>query len=120
MAMIKPKGHGYFFFKRIACNPVAMPFRRVHPDTAMAIAQFMSHRSRTQTRAEKPAEGPEAHFVREHAYCLIHAGKAEIVLCGHAHAPVVEEVARPGKSGLYVNPGDWPNHRSYIVFTDGN
>lgn len=117
---LNPRDYGYLFFKRIARNPVAISlFRRVHPDTAMAIAQFMSHRSRTQTRAEKPAEGPEAHFVREHAYCLIHAGKAEIVLCGHAHAPVVEEVARPGKSGLYVNPGDWPNHRSYIVFTDG-
>jgi UDP-2,3-diacylglucosamine hydrolase len=117
---LNPSDYGYLFFKQIARNPVAIRlFRRVHPDTAMAIAQFMSRRSRTLTLVEKPAAGPEAHFVREHALSLLQNGKADIIICGHAHAPVVEEVILQEKIGLYINPGDWPNHRSYIVFADG-
>lgn len=114
---LNPRDYGYLFFKRIARNPIAMRlFRHVHPDTAMAIAQFMSRRSRTMTQAPTPAEGPEAHFVREHAHHLLHKGAADIIICGHAHAPAIEEVDVTHKTTLYINPGDWPNHRSYIVY----
>ncbi len=116
---LNPKDRGYLLFKRIARNPLAINlFRRVHPDTAMAIARFLSRKSRSSLRVDTPAEGPEAHFVRAHAHQLLTDGNADILICGHAHAPLVEEVATPGGTGLYVNPGDWPNHRSYIVFEE--
>ena len=117
---LNPRDYGYRLFKGIARNKWAMRlFRRVHPDTAMAIAHFMSHSSRTLTGVEKPAEGPEAHFVREHAHKILQNGSASIVICGHAHAPAVEEVRTENGTGRYINPGDWQNHRSYVVFEAG-
>jgi len=114
---LNPKDYGYRLFKRIARNPLAVSlFRRVHPDAAMAIARFMSRGSRTITQVDKPAAGPEARYVREHAHHLLRGNAADIVICGHAHAPVVERITTDKGEGLYVNPGDWPNHRSYVVF----
>lgn len=118
---LNPRDYGYRLFKCIARNNWAIRlFRHVHPDAAMAIARFMSSSSRTLTGVEKPAEGPEAHFVREHAHELLQQGKARIVICGHAHAPVMEDVVTDKGAGRYINPGDWPNHRSFIVFEDGS
>ncbi len=111
------RDYGYRLFKRIARNPWAMRFfRHVHPDTAMALAQFMSRSSRTLTQVDTPAEGPEAQCVRQHARRLLENGDAAIVICGHAHAPEVKRIPSADGEGLYVNPGDWPHHRSYIIF----
>ncbi|MCK5860996.1 MAG: UDP-2,3-diacylglucosamine diphosphatase [Candidatus Hydrogenedentes bacterium] len=118
---LNPRDYGYRLFKRIARSPIAIRlFRHIHPDTAMAIAQFMSRSSRTLAEASTPSEGPEAHFVREHAHHLLRDGTADIVICGHAHAPAIEAVSLDDKTGLYVNTGDWPNHRSYIVYEEND
>lgn len=115
---LNSRDYGYRLFKRVALNRAAQClFRRIHPDTAMAFARRVSRRSRAMANIENPADGPEAEAVRRHARHLIGSGRASIVICGHAHAPVIERVDAGGSSGLYVNSGDWPLHRSYIRFS---
>ncbi len=113
---LNPRDYGYRLFKRFARNPIAVRFfRHVHPDRAMAIAHAMSRGSRQLLKADVPAEGREARAIREHAHKLLARGDAAIVISGHAHAPLIEAVATPKGDGLYINPGDWPLHRSYIT-----
>ncbi len=117
---LNTRDYGYRFFKWVARNPLLIRgFRCVHPDHAMALALFMSRSSRGFTRVDALSKGPEAHSVRGYAHRLLKDGAAPIVICGHTHAPVIEQVAADHGNGLYVNPGDWPHHRSYVVF-DGN
>lgn len=117
---VNPKDWGYRFYKRIARNPlVVRAFGLLHPDWAMALAQGVSHGSRTLTRVEDTANGPEAAAIRAYAKTLLAQGEADIVGCGHAHAPVIEEYPAPGGTGFYLNPGDWMSTRSYIIWDAG-
>jgi UDP-2,3-diacylglucosamine hydrolase len=117
---LNPADHGYLLFRRIARNRAAQwLFRRIHPDTAMSLAQGLSRRSRAMAKGADPAEGPEVRVVQEHARRLIAGGNATIVICGHAHLPRIAPVEGGGHSGLYINPGDWPIHRSFVRFSGG-
>ncbi len=117
---LNPHDHGYLLFRRIARNRVAQRlFRLIHPDIAMAIAQHASRRSRAMAKAAHPADDPEIKAVREHARRLIAGGHAKIVICGHVHTPTIEPMEEDGFSGLYINPGDWPTHRSFVRFSGG-
>jgi UDP-2,3-diacylglucosamine hydrolase len=114
---VNKKDYGYRIYKRIARNPlVVWAFRQLHPDWAMDLARFVSHGSRTLTRKENPAEGSEAKALRAYAQGILARGEADIVLCGHAHAVALEEHPTPSGTGLYINPGDWHNDRTYVVW----
>jgi UDP-2,3-diacylglucosamine hydrolase len=107
----------YRLYKRIARNSLVVGgFRLLHPDWAMAIAQGVSHSSRTLLGVANPAEGPEAQALRAYAKGLLAQGKADVVMCGHAHAPTLEEHPGPKGAGLYINTGDWLLHRSHVVW----
>jgi len=117
---LNPADRGYLLFRRIARNRAAQGlFRRIHPDTAMSLAQWASRRSRAMAKGGDPAEGPEVGVVQEHARRLIATGTAKIVICGHAHLPVIAHIHAGGHSGLYINTGDWPIHRSFVRFSGG-
>ena len=103
--------HGYRIYKRIArARPVIWLFGLIHPDLAMRIAQCVSRGSRRLTMAEDPANGAEARALRAYARDILERGAADVVMCGHAHAPAYEEYGE----GLYINTGDWMRHRSYV------
>jgi UDP-2,3-diacylglucosamine hydrolase len=110
----------YLLYKRFARNPLVIgAFRLIHPDLAMRIAQGVSHGSRTLLGVEKPAEGPEARALREYAKMLFSRGEADIIICGHAHAGAFELHPTPNGEGLYINPGDWRDSGSHIVWQNG-
>lgn len=114
---INSKDWRYRLYKRIARDPLVIwAFRQIHPDWAMGIARAASHSSRTFTAVAKTDEGPEAQALRAYAARILAQGEADIVLCGHAHAPSIEEYPTPQGTGLYVNPGDWLQHRSCVVW----
>lgn len=114
---INPNDWKYRFYKRIARNPfVVWAFRQLHPDWAMALARAVSHGSRTLYKVVDPANGPEAQSLREYACGVLARGKADIVICGHAHAATLEEHPTPGGTGLYLNPGDWLENRAFAVW----
>lgn len=117
---MNPKDYGYRFYKRFARNPfVIAAFRLLHPDWAMAIARAVSHGSRTMLQEENPEKGPEAAALQEYARTLLERNEADIVICGHAHAPAIVEFPTPSGTGLYINTGDWMAHRAHVVW-DGS
>lgn len=114
---INRKDYGYRIYKHFARNLLVIgAFRLLHPDWAMTLARGVSHGSRTITRAEDTSKGPEARALREHARRLLAQGAADIILCGHAHAPVMETYPTPSGTGTYINTGDWLDHRSYVIW----
>lgn len=117
---LNPTDYPYRIYKRFARNPFIIAlFRCLHPDWAMSLARMVSHSSRTLTRTHDTSTGSEAKALRAFARGVLDRGEAEIVLCGHAHAPTVEEYDTPYGKGIYVNSGDWLHHRSHIIW-DGH
>ena len=82
----------------------------------MAIARGVSHGSRTFLGEDDPANGPEAQALRRYATGVVERDEADVVLCGHAHAPELTPVSASGQSGLYINTGDWLAHRSHTIW----
>jgi len=85
----------------------------------MAIARGVSHGSRTLLGTDDPAAGPEAQALRAYGVERIGRDEADVVFCGHAHAPVIESISSEGRRGIYINTGDWLAHRVYTVW-DGS
>lgn len=111
------RDYGYRLFKRFARNRcVIRCFRLIHPDCAMALALGLSRSSRSLLQVQDPGRGREAAAIRQGAQAMLAAGKADIVICGHAHAPEMRAVSAARGEGLYINTGDWPQHRSYVVW----
>ncbi|HOS03753.1 MAG TPA: UDP-2,3-diacylglucosamine diphosphatase [Candidatus Hydrogenedentes bacterium] len=111
---------GYRVYKKIArAKPVVALFRMLHPDLAMRLGQFVSHGSRRMFAAEDPSQGKEVAPLRAFAKGVLERGEADVVALGHSHYPVVEEMATPSGTGLYLNTGDWMFHRSYATWQDG-
>lgn len=114
---LNPSDRAYRAYKRFAQNRwVVGAFRLIHPDLAMMIARGVSHSSRSLLGVANPEEGAEAKALRTYAQGVLSRGEADIVLCGHAHAPVIETHPSPRGEGLYINTGDWVTHRTHVVW----
>lgn len=117
---LNKKDWGYRLYKRFArARLVIAAFGLLHPDLAMGIAKRVSRTSRRMLIQEDPAKGAEALALREFAKNALAEGKADVVMCGHAHSPLREEFPTPKGAGLYINTGDWMYHRSYAIW-NGN
>jgi len=112
---LNPRDWGYRVYKRFArAAPVIRLFGLLHPDWAMGIARLVSRTSRRMTLADDPTTGAEANALRAFAHDALGRGEADVVMCGHAHAPAYEEIPTPAGTGLYINTGDWMRHRTYL------
>lgn len=114
---INPKDWSYRLYKRVArARPVIALFRMVHPDWAMRLARGVSHGSRAMTHVEDRATGSEVCAQRDYAQYVLAAGSVDTVICGHTHHPLIEEHGGPHAPGLYINPGDWMQNRTYVTW----
>ena len=112
---VNARDWGYRIYRRIArARPVIGLFGLLHPDWAMAIARTVSRESRRISKMEDPTKGSEAAALCAYARDMLGRGEADVVMCGHAHAPALEQYATPSGTGLYINTGDWMYHRSYV------
>ncbi len=117
---LNPADWRYRMYKRIARWRFAIwAFRLLHPDWAMAIAQWVSRGSRKIYSPEDPSKGSEVGPLREYAKNVLASGEAEVVVCGHSHHPVKEEFPIPDGQGVYINAGDWLWHQSYVIGEHG-
>lgn len=87
-------------------------FRTLHPDWGAWIAERVSTTEHKSQFSDAAAAG-RALYIREWGVGEIRSDpQLQLVLAGHAHVPLVEEV-EPGR--YYVNSGDWVHHRSYVT-----
>lgn len=112
---LNPADRAYRVYKRIARSRWAQwVFGCLHPDRAMRIARAVSHGSRQMSLQQEPAKGAEACALEAFARDALAAGRADVIMCGHAHAPLRKEFPTPTGTGLYFNTGDWMYHRSRV------
>jgi UDP-2,3-diacylglucosamine hydrolase len=88
-----------------------LAFRALHPELGLRIAAAVSS---TEAKAENdPGVQGRARFLAHWAGARLAEDAAlSFVVCGHAHLPVIEELA-PGR--FYLNAGDWITHDTYIT-----
>lgn len=108
---------GYRILKRVIRHPVTVhAFRAIHPDWGSRIAALASRTEAKQGnagganpfRARQLQQWAESELERDPSL--------DLVLAGHTHTPTVLE-CRPGR--YYVNTGDWINHFTYLVLSEG-
>jgi UDP-2,3-diacylglucosamine hydrolase len=108
---------GYRILKKVIRNPITTAaFRFLHPDWGSRLAGIVSttegkHGNATGANPYRAAQ-LRAWAERE----IAARPDLQLVLAGHTHTPVVEEV-EPGR--FYVNTGDWINHFTYLVVRPG-
>jgi UDP-2,3-diacylglucosamine hydrolase len=103
---------------RVIGNPVtSFVFRWMHPDVGFWIVRKFSRVLRRRRdgddEGKQSAADAQAAFARE---LLERCEDLDLVVLGHTHRAVVEEVA-PGR--WYVNPGGWMDRLEYAVITEG-
>ena len=92
-------------------------FRWLHPDVGAWLADRVS-RTGNRDHADNDSTKARAEFVRQWALARLEEDKAlQLVLLGHTHLPVLEEVS-PGR--YYLNAGDWVYRRTYAVLSEGD
>lgn len=90
-------------------------FRALHPELGLRLAHRVS--TTEEKAGNDPAHEGRARYIADWARATLEAEPGlGLVVCGHAHMPVVEEV-EPGR--YYVNGGDWVTNRSYAVIAAG-
>ncbi|MDE2655133.1 MAG: UDP-2,3-diacylglucosamine diphosphatase [Gemmatimonadota bacterium] len=107
---------GYRYLRLVLRNPFTRwLFRWLHPDLGAWVAERVSG-TRKELRAGPGTqnEGRSGYLADWASDVLAGDATIDIVAAGHAHAPLVQEVA-PGR--FYVNSGDWVVHRSYVTVT---
>ena len=112
-----PGDNGYKLLKKVMSSKVSQwLYRRLHPDTGVGMAGWLSR------LGPKHADGPEKAFLGE-AEWLVQFAQAELkkhsidyFIFGHRHIAIEYPLAN---NSLYVNLGDWIRYDSYAVF-DGN
>jgi UDP-2,3-diacylglucosamine hydrolase len=113
---LDPADRGYRVYKRVArAGLVVWLFRQLHPDWAMGLARAVSAGSRRANAPEHASLGSQVAPLRRFALERLAGEDVDAVLCGHSHYPAREEAA----GGVYVNTGDWLEHRSYVVWSGG-
>lgn len=111
-----PGDWGYKALKAvIRSRPFVWSYRWLHPDLGALVARRAS--STGQREAVTSAERGRATALRRWAHQALSSDPAlDLVVVGHTHIPVLEEVS-PDRH--FLNCGDWVHHCSYAVLEEG-
>lgn len=109
-----PGDHGYKFLKSVLSNKgLQWLYRRLHPDTAIGLAEWFSRLGPKHTSGEEDEFDPETEYLVQ--FCIDELKKEhfDYFIFGHRHLAI--EYPLPDNS-MYVNLGDWIKYDSYAVF----
>lgn len=114
-----PGDMGYKRLKKVFTNPVLQfLYRQLHPDLSWRIANFWSHKSRSQELKPPPFLGKEKEWLIQYCeYKLQSFSDIDFFVFGHRHLPIFYQLSN--ERSYYINIGDWLNHNTYGMF-DGN
>jgi UDP-2,3-diacylglucosamine hydrolase len=111
-----PGDHGYKVLKKVLRSPLSQwLYRRMHPDTGVGIASWLSKQGPKHTgeELEREFKDPDKEFLVQYAQARLKTEHIDYFIFGHRHIAI--EFPLPGNS-LYVNLGDWLQYDSYAVF----
>jgi UDP-2,3-diacylglucosamine hydrolase len=109
-----PGDNGYKILKTVLRNPFSQwLYRRIHPDTGVGLASWLSHKGPKHIAADDPFLGPEKEFLVQYCLQYLEQEYIDYFIFGHRHLAL--EYPLPNNS-LYLNLGDWLRFDSYAVF----
>lgn len=110
-----PGDTGYKFIKRIFANSVCQwLFERLHPNFAIRMANFWSHKSRLSNGSEDEVfKGEENEWLVSYSKDILKKEHFDYFIFGHRHLPLNITLSEKSK---YINLGEWVNYNSYAVF----
>jgi len=105
----------YQIFRKLIRLPLLKRiFGWLHPDLALGLGSLLSRSSRARKDPPELRERKNAGLIA-YAAGMIRTGKADYVVMGHSHNPILKEIG----TGYYANSGDWISHHSYIEINSG-
>lgn len=110
-----PKDYKYKLLKKIFRNPLCkFLFKWIHPDIGMALAQYLSNRSRYGNEfVEEKFLGEEKEWLIQYVKRKHPRVNANYYIFGHRHLALEHEI---DKKTTYINLGDWLHYKSYACF----
>ncbi len=113
-----PGDNGYKFIKKIFANRVCQwLFERIHPNLALRIANYWSHKSRISNGPlDEQFKGEEKEWLVTYSKNMLKTQQFDYFIFGHRHLPLDIKLS---ENSRYINLGEWVNYNSYAVF-DGN
>jgi UDP-2,3-diacylglucosamine hydrolase len=114
-----PGDHGYKFIKSVFANPVCQwLFERLHPNFALRIANYWSHKSRiSNAPKDEQFKGDDGEWLVAYSKDVLKKEHFDYFIFGHRHLPLDIKLS---ESSRYVNLGEWVNYESYVVFDGKN
>lgn len=111
-----PGDHGYKALKKILTNPMAQwMYRRIHPDTGVGIASWLSRRGPKHMEDSQVNQfmGPDREWLVQFALETLKTEHFDYFIFGHRHIALTYQL---NEHSVYINLGDWLVHNSYAVF----
>lgn len=109
-----PGDHGYKFLKKILRNSMAQwLYRRLHPDTGVGMAGYLSRKGPKHVATEKEFLGEDREWLILFSKELLKQKHYDYFVYGHRHLALSYPL---GANSLYVNLGDWLSFNSYAEF----
>lgn len=108
-----PGEKGYKFLKEIFKNSfLKWSFSKIHPNTGISLAEYLSRRSRARNSQFDKQDFGENEFLLLFSknYAAKNAAVSHFIF-GHRHLPIQKEF-EPGK--FYINLGDWISNNSFL------
>jgi UDP-2,3-diacylglucosamine hydrolase len=114
-----PGDKGYKFLKKIMTNKILQwLYRRIHPDTGIAIANWFSQLGpKHGDGREEEFQGAEKEWLVQFCKSTIEKNHFDYFIFGHRHLALEYPIS---ERSLYINLGDWIRFDSYAVFDGTN
>lgn len=110
-----PGDKKYKFLKRVMSNRLAQwLYKRLHPDTGVAIATYFSRRGLKHTEKEEQQYlGDDREWLVLFAKDYLNNTHIDYFIFGHRHLAMTKDLK---ENSTYVNLGDWLTFNTYAVF----
>jgi UDP-2,3-diacylglucosamine hydrolase len=108
-----PGDHGYKLLKKVLKSPFSQwLYRRIHPDTGVGVASWLSKKGPKHSYHEDAFHG-EKEWLIQFAKQKLQTDSIDYFIFGHRHMAITYPL---NEKSLYVNLGDWISYNSYAVF----
>lgn len=109
-----PGDNSYKVLKMVMTNKWAKwLYRRLHPDTGIALATYFSKKGESKKETEGTYLGDEKEWLVLYAKEYLTQVPINYFIFGHRHLAMTKELS---PTCTYINIGDWLKYNSYAVF----
>lgn len=110
-----PGDRGFKWMKKIFENPVSQwLYSRIHPNTGIALANYLSGKSRHSNKnTDAQFLGEDKEWLIIHSRNILKADDIDFFIYGHRHLPLDIPLSA---SSRYINLGDWIKYYTYAVW----